>query len=75
MVNAAFRLSPVDLAYLHTISSDVEGEVAWRDSHTTVDAQLIPERVASVQNKSIQSFPLKLRHADTYIASRIALVG
>ncbi|MCQ8811883.1 FAD-dependent monooxygenase, partial [Escherichia coli] len=28
-----------------------------------------------VQEGSVASFPLKLRHADTYIGERVALVG
>ncbi len=35
----------------------------------------IPQQVLGVQEGSIASFPLKLRHADTYIGERIALVG
>jgi ubiquinone biosynthesis monooxygenase Coq6 len=75
MVNAAFRLSPVDLSYLHTLSSGQANEVAWRYQHTPFDVQHIPQLVHSVQEGSIASFPLKMRHADTYIGERVALIG
>ncbi|KUJ22288.1 ubiquinone biosynthesis hydrox [Mollisia scopiformis] len=75
MVNAAFRLSPVDLAYLHTQASGQTEEVAWRTQHTGFDAQRIPQLVVGVQEGSVASFPLKLRHANTYIGERVALVG
>jgi ubiquinone biosynthesis monooxygenase Coq6 len=75
MVNAAFRLSPIDLAYLHTLSSGQADEVAWRYQHTSFDTRRIPQQVISVQEGSIGSFPLKMRHADTYIGERVALLG
>jgi ubiquinone biosynthesis monooxygenase Coq6 len=75
MVNAAFRLSPVDLSYLHTLSSGHADEVAWRYQHTPFDTQRIPQQVISVQEGSIGSFPLRMRHADTYIGERVALLG
>ncbi|OAA42606.1 ubiquinone biosynthesis monooxygenase COQ6 [Metarhizium rileyi] len=75
LVNAAFRLSPVDLGYMHTQIEGQEDEFNWRIQHTSVDAEAIPQTVVGVQEGSIASFPLKLRHADTYIGERIALVG
>ncbi|RFU36112.1 hypothetical protein B7463_g286, partial [Scytalidium lignicola] len=75
MVNAAFRLSPVDLAYMHTINEGQNDEVSWRLQHTKVDNQRIPQTVVGVQEGSVASFPLKMRHADTYIGERVALVG
>ena len=75
MVNAAFRLSSVDLAFMHTRSSGQDEELAWREKHTSFDPLLIPGRVENVQPGSIASFPLRMRHADTYIGERIALVG
>ncbi|KAH7399666.1 hypothetical protein BKA66DRAFT_565730 [Pyrenochaeta sp. MPI-SDFR-AT-0127] len=75
MVNAGFRLSPTDLEYLHTITSGQEEEVAWREKHTPVDNRAIPMRVASVQPGTVASFPLRMRHADTYTGERVALVG
>ncbi|KAF8863436.1 ubiquinone biosynthesis hydrox [Acephala macrosclerotiorum] len=75
MVNAAFRLSPTDLAYLHTQAEGQADEVMWRTQHTDFDASRIPQQVVGVQEGSVASFPLKLRHADTYIGERVALVG
>lgn len=75
MVNAAFRLSPVDLAYMHTQPSGQADELAWRSQHTPVDEHAVPQAVTGVQEGSVASFPLKLRHADTYIGERVALVG
>lgn len=78
MVNAAFRLSPVDLAYLHSQPAGGQAdEVRWREQHTPIDntPPLIPQRIVDVQAGTVASFPLKMRHADTYVAERVALVG
>ncbi|KAI0155056.1 hypothetical protein GGR57DRAFT_491941 [Xylariaceae sp. FL1272] len=75
LVNAAFRLTPVDLQYMHTMPSGHEDEVAWRLQNTSFDAQAIPQTVTGVQEGTVASFPLKMRHADTYIGERLALVG
>ncbi|KAH9220446.1 hypothetical protein DL95DRAFT_520081 [Leptodontidium sp. 2 PMI_412] len=75
MVNAAFRLSPVDLAYMHTQAEGQAEEFKWRSQHTDFDTQRIPQLAVGVQEGSVASFPLKLRHADTYIGERVALVG
>lgn len=75
LVNAAFRLGTVDLAYMHGQPSGQTDEYAWRMQHTPVDAEAVPQAVVGVQEGSVASFPLKLRHADTYIGERVALVG
>lgn len=75
MVNAAFRLSPVDLEYLHTIPEGQREEVEWREQHTPVDEEKIPMRAVGAQAGSVANFPLKMRHADTYTGERVALVG
>ncbi|KAK4217022.1 hypothetical protein QBC37DRAFT_415816 [Rhypophila decipiens] len=78
MVNAAFRLSPVDLSYLHSPASSgtpKEEEYSWRMEHTHINPLSVPQTIIGVQENSIASFPLKFRHADTYIAERVALVG
>lgn len=75
MVNAAFRLSPVDIGFMHTQADGQTEELAWRMQHTTVDAESIPQAVVGVQEGTVASFPLKLRHADTYTGERVALVG
>ncbi|KAL1637142.1 putative ubiquinone biosynthesis monooxygenase [Neofusicoccum ribis] len=77
MVNAAFRLPPADLDYLHALPSGQADEVAWRLEHASSTQQQtsLPMPVAAVQPNSVAAFPLKLRHADTYIGERVALVG
>lgn len=81
MVNAAFRLSPVDLEYMHTIPSGQADELEWRLQHATMDAhsswspRALPAPVVEVQDGTVASFPLRMRHADTYIGERVALVG
>lgn len=77
LVNAAFRLSPVDLQYMHTIASGQEDELTWRLQHTPIDTHgaVLPQAVTGVQEGTVASFPLRLRHADTYIGERVALVG
>ncbi|KAI1843325.1 hypothetical protein JX266_010499 [Neoarthrinium moseri] len=75
LVNAAFRLNTVDLEFMHTMSSGQEDELLWRLQHTAFNNQAVPQTVVGVQEGSVASFPLKLRHADTYIGERVALVG
>lgn len=75
MVNAAFRLSTVDLAYMHTQSEGQADELAWRLQHTKLESPRVPHEVIGLQEGSVASFPLKLRHADTYIGERVVLVG
>lgn len=86
MVNAAFRLSMTDLTYMLRLdpstssgSSHHEDELTWRLRHTPAPPASgrnhIPPRVASVQEHSVASFPLRFRHAASYISPRVALVG
>ena len=77
MINAAFRLEPVDINYMFTIPSGQASELSWREKFV-IPAQAsvsLPRRVQTSQLHSVASFPLRFRHADTYISSRIALVG
>lgn len=75
MVNAAFRLEPVELTYLHSMESGQVEEVSWREKHHTVEMSKIPKPVVGVKPGTVASFPLKMRHADTYIGERVALIG
>lgn len=75
MVNAAFRLSKTDLAYLHTLAEGQSEEVNWRLQHTDFEEHKSPQVAIGLQEGSVASFPLKFRHADTYIGERVALVG
>ena len=77
LVNAAFCLCPTDLEYMHTIGSGQADELAWRLQHTPAPAHVgaLPRRAVAVQEGTVASFPLRMRHADTYIGERVALVG
>ncbi|PUU81146.1 hypothetical protein B9Z19DRAFT_1077733 [Tuber borchii] len=75
MVNSAFRLSHVDIAYMAKMDGGISQEYQWRQSVTPIDSAGVPSTVLEVQEKSIASFPLKMRHADSYISERMALVG
>lgn len=75
MVNAAFRLSPVELKYLHEMEKGQADEVKWRESQAVLKEEIIPKRVIGVQPGTVANFPLKMRHADTYIGERVALIG
>ncbi|WEW57676.1 Putative ubiquinone biosynthesis monooxygenase [Emydomyces testavorans] len=82
MVNAAFRLSMTDVKYMFTLPSSSSSdpttqhseELSWRMNHTAT-ASSVPPMVNSVHPRTIASFPLRHRHASTYISPRIALVG
>lgn len=76
MVDAAFRLLPVDLEYMLThLETGHADEVAWRIRNTSFVPEKVPQPVAGVQDGSVASFPLRMRHADTYIGERVALIG
>ena len=77
MVNASFRLSTVDITYMHTISSGQDDELSWRLQHTPglSEGEQVPHSVVAVQDSSVASFPLRFRHADTYATNRVALIG
>ena len=76
MVNAAFRLLPVDLEYMLThMSSGHADEVSWRQANTSFTPERVPQTVVNVQSGSVASFPLRMRHADTYTSERVALLG
>lgn len=83
MVNAAFRLSVTDLEYLMTLpptapestqSTQHQEELKWRLDHTPVPSYT-PPSVSSIHPNTVASFPLRHRHASTYISPRVALVG
>lgn len=74
-VNAAFRLSHVDIEYMSTMPSGHIDELTWRERHTPFDASLVPPLITDVQAGSVASFPLRMRHAEAYTGERVALVG
>ncbi|KAF3393475.1 Ubiquinone biosynthesis monooxygenase COQ6 [Talaromyces pinophilus] len=82
MINAAFRLSMTDLTYMLSLdpsatvgnqSQHLE-ELTWRLQHTP-QPSYIPPLVTRIQPGTTASFPLRFRHASSYISPRIALVG
>lgn len=78
MVNAAFRLMPVDIKYMHTLPSAQTDELSWREPATAATQTGLPTsfpRILDVQQGTRASFPLRMRHASTYTGHRVALIG
>lgn len=79
MVNAAFRLMTVDIDYLLTNpSASPSEELSWRESNTQASETGLPlqfPRVTGIQEGTVASFPLRMRHASTYTGHRVALIG
>lgn len=79
MVNAAFRLMTVDLDYMLTDTScNRAEELAWREPNTKASETGLPSyfpRITGVQDGTVASFPLRMRHASTYTGHRVALIG
>ncbi|CAI4216307.1 unnamed protein product [Parascedosporium putredinis] len=61
--------------YMHKQPSGQTDELDWRLQHTSFSPHGVPQVVTGVQEGTIASFPLQLRHADRYIGERVALVG
>ncbi|CAK1363783.1 unnamed protein product [Cercospora beticola] len=79
LVNAAFRLMMVDINYLiQNPTTNPSDELAWREPNTDPRSTGLPAtlpRVIGVQEGTTASFPLRMRHADTYTGHRVALIG
>ncbi|KAK6456312.1 COQ6 monooxygenase, coenzyme Q biosynthesis [Scheffersomyces xylosifermentans] len=83
LVNAGMTLDEVDLKYIYSMLEkdpndfSVLDEIKWRMSK--IDTKDLEENyplpVVEVIENSRARFPLKLSHADTYIAPRVALIG
>ena len=80
MINAAFRLMSVDIDFLltHNSASTAVDELSWREPNTSPAQTGLPQdfpRITAVQEGTVASFPLRLRHASTYTGHRVALIG
>jgi len=111
MINAAFRLPHLSLAYLYDQISEaqtrgtvltgeqIQEEILWRENSHAVDphsalstsstfspigipptdSELFPPLITSIQPGSVASFPLMLRHTESYLGqgagARTVLVG
>ncbi|CAN3352978.1 ubiquinone biosynthesis monooxygenase Coq6p, mitochondrial [Diutina catenulata] len=78
LVTAAMRLEEVDLSYVYGLidqglTAEATKELQWR--MTKVEEAGFPSPVVKVVDGSRARFPLKMSHADTYVAPRVALVG
>ncbi|CCG83783.1 protein of unknown function [Taphrina deformans PYCC 5710] len=72
-VNAAFRLSYLDLKYILNLPvSEIVSELDWRLSLPS-HSKHAPPQVSQVSNAA--SFPLRFRHTDTYHGDRAVLIG
>ncbi|SCU96788.1 LADA_0H02762g1_1 [Lachancea dasiensis] len=89
LVNAAFVLDDVDMQYYYkqlergTITTaELKEDITHRtelrygklENDSMID-EIYPPIVSEIDGKSRARFPLKLSHADSYVADRIALVG
>lgn len=83
LVNAAMTLSETDLNYIYSVLQAnpadklVVDDIQWRMSKMLPEDldDNYPLPVAELVEGSRARFPLKLLHADTYVAPRVALVG
>lgn len=74
---ARFDLAQVPQQVVEEVDRLVEDQVQWRLENTTLvdEDNNYPINVVNVLPKSRASFPLKMKHADTYVSERVALVG
>lgn len=64
-------------AKISEIEEELQSEFDWRLANVELvdEDNNYPIYVKDVLDKSRASFPLKMKHADTYVAERVALVG
>ena len=78
LINAALRLSPVDIEYMTSQASGQISELAWRqpimERSNPSPIPTIP-CICSIEEDTVASFPLRYRQADSYVSSRVALIG
>ncbi|KAG7664023.1 COQ6 [[Candida] subhashii] len=83
LVSAAMILDEVDLKYIYKLLKknpddfSVLKEIEWRLSKFNEEEieENYPVPIVEVIDGSRARFPLKMSHADTYVAPRVALVG
>lgn len=82
LVNAAFVVLPVDLAYYYGLAKDgkledMYDDIQWRLAKTLEKSNVedFPIEVEAVIDNTRARFPMKMSHADSYVAERVALVG
>ncbi|ODV58232.1 putative N,N-dimethylaniline monooxygenase COQ6 [Ascoidea rubescens DSM 1968] len=88
LFNSLFILSQVDLNYLYKFINSNEyneneliEEINWRiDVHKNKIGiekfnDSYPVEIIDIIDNSVNKFPLKLSHSDSYVSNRIALVG
>lgn len=83
LITAGMVLEETDLKYIYGLLREnpadplVVEEIKWRMSRFSAEEleEKYPVPVALVLEKSRARFPLKMLHADTYTAPRVALVG
>ena len=83
LINAGMTLEEVDLKYIYSMLDKdpndfkVLDEIQWRLSKIDIKSleENYPLPVVELIQNSRARFPLKLSHADTYVAPRVALVG
>ncbi|EER31776.1 hypothetical protein CTRG_04559 [Candida tropicalis MYA-3404] len=83
LVTAAMVLEEVDLNYIYKVLDEnpddfsVLKDIEWRLSKFNTEEleEKYPLPVVEVLSGSRARFPLKMSHADTYVAPRVALIG
>ncbi|KAI9221012.1 hypothetical protein BC828DRAFT_382149 [Blastocladiella britannica] len=82
LVNAAFFYPPDEVEVLlrnPTGATDLAAEIEWRDTvHETesdLGSAVLPPHVLDVADASRAAFPLRVRHASSYVGDRVAILG
>ena len=55
--------------------SDLDMEIKWGQARGGSTTSVQPPTILSVRQGSVASFPLRLKHAESYVKDRVALVG
>lgn len=80
LVNAALHLDQTDIKYLFSLPNSSSfthtDELKWRLQHISESSSYPrPPQITAVQPNTLASFPLRFRHASTYVGPRVALIG